>query len=123
MAEGGADSSFFGMGRGKYLMQFSDTKPGLGETGYKTDITVGTGGNYTTHDVNKTLPVTSTPKPCNVGKSGDQDASELGALVKELGRQIGDSVTARLLSGVNLPEPIMVITPQALNVPTLICHS
>lgn len=99
MAEGGADSSFFGMGRGKYLMRFSDTKPGLGEIGYKTDITVGTGGNYTTHDVNKTLPITSTPKPCNVGKSGDQDGSELGALVKELGRQIGDSVTARLLSG------------------------
>jgi len=99
MAEGGADNSFFGTGRGKYLMQFSDTKPGSGEFGYKTNIPDGTKGNYRAHDVNKTFPVTSTPKPQIVGSSSDRDISELGDLVKELGRQIGDSVTAKLLSG------------------------
>lgn len=99
MAEGGADNYFLGIGRGKYLMQFSDNKPELGESSYKTDIHAGHGRNHMAHDVHKALPVTSTPKPGNVKSSSDRDVSELGALVKELGRQIGDSVTAKLLSG------------------------
>lgn len=41
--------------------------------------------NYMAHDLHKTLPLTSTPKPCNVESSSDQDVSELGTLVKELG--------------------------------------
>lgn len=96
MAEGG--NSFLGIGRGKSLIQFSDNKPGLGEF-HKTDNYAGNGGNYVAHDVNKTLPLTSTPKPGHVESFSNQDGSELGALVKELGRQIGDSVTAKLLSG------------------------
>lgn len=50
-------------------------------------------------DVHSTVPLTSTSKPFNVERSSDQDVSELGALVKDLRRQIGDSVTANLLSG------------------------
>lgn len=104
MAEGGAENSFFGIGRGKYRMQFSDTKPGSGEFGYKAHIPDGTRGNYVAHDVNKTFPITSTPKPCNVEGSSDRDVSDFGAIVKELGRQIGDSVTANILSGGEFPR-------------------
>ncbi|XP_046728046.1 uncharacterized protein LOC124400339 [Silurus meridionalis] len=88
MAEGGT-------GRGKYLMQFSDTKIGLGGVKYEPN-TCASGEGY---DINQTFPITSTPKPCVAKASSGRDTSEFGALVEELGRKIGDSVTARLLSG------------------------
>lgn len=97
MAEGGADSWLFGAGRGKYLMQYSNAK--LGQSGMKVksdDHSVKE--NFMAHDVNQTFPVTSTPKPGKLGTSSDRDVGDLNVLVEELGRKIGESVTAKLLS-------------------------
>lgn len=97
MAEGGADSWLFGVGRGKYLMQFSNTKLGQSEIDFSTKDHKAK-ENHMVHDGNQTFPVTSTPRPDKMEMPGDRDVSDLGVLVEELGRKIGESVTARLLS-------------------------
>ncbi|KAI2643037.1 Nibrin [Labeo rohita] len=78
-------------------MQFSGTKLGQSEINFRpNDHTVKE--NYMVHDVNQTFPVTSTPRPDKMEISSNRDVSDFGVLVEELGRKIGESVTARLLS-------------------------
>ncbi|KAI2644063.1 Nibrin [Labeo rohita] len=97
MAEGGADSSLFGIGRQKYLMQFSGTKSGQSAINFRpNDHTVKE--NYMVHDVNQTFPVTSTSRPDKMEISSNRDVGDIGVLVKELGQKIGESVTTKLLS-------------------------
>lgn len=58
-------------------------------------------GELTISDVSPnayTLPCTSTPKPTSSVSGSSDTLRELGVLVEELGKKIGDTVTARILS-------------------------
>ncbi|KAI2645971.1 Transposon Tf2-11 polyprotein [Labeo rohita] len=111
MAEGGADSSSFGIGQGKYLMQFSGTKSGQSEINFRpNNHTVKE--NYMVHDVNQTFPVISTPRPDKMEISNSHGISGLGILVEELGRKIGESEWVNMMQ-LYLQKRNVIIPDQA----------